>query len=290
MNKANETQKLPITLVMCVYNEEKNIENALQSVTNYVSEIVVVHDGPCTDKTGEIVKKYRGIFYEAPMNKGSSEFIRIKSYELATQKYLLQLDADEYLTPDLQSILSEAVGTNADFITVNWASYRNGEVIRTLIKRPFLFKKERSYFIECPHESIRPKKEATLKHYDIDLFNDADDRYLNQRYIDKQQLLKQAKWVPGHAKALLGFSTLRRYGTDAHNNKGSLFNEIMASGTYWLHAHLTIPILLVGANVVAYLKMKRLRPLFFIPTSYLAIKYYLDLSKEIHHLRKQGGI
>ena len=50
--KASKTQKLPITLVMCVYNEEKIIEKALKSTIDYVSEIVVVHDGPCSDKTG----------------------------------------------------------------------------------------------------------------------------------------------------------------------------------------------------------------------------------------------
>jgi len=284
--KASKTQKLPITLVMCVYNEEKIIEKALKSTIDYVSEIVVVHDGPCSDKTGEIVKKYGGTFVETKKNKGEAEFIRIRSYNLASQKYILQLDADEYLTPDLQNILSEAVATDADFITVNWANYRNGKIVRTLLKRPFLFKANKIYFIECPHESVRPKKDATLKNYDMDLFNDADDRYKNQKELDKQQLIKQAKWVAPHAEALLKYSDLRRYGVDDINYRGSLFNELMASNMYRLHTILTIPILISSANLAVYLKMKRIRPLFLI-NSYITIKYYRDLSKMITYLRSK---
>jgi glycosyltransferase involved in cell wall biosynthesis len=270
---------------MCVYNEEKIIEKALKSTRDYVSEIVVVHDGPCSDKTGHIVKKYGGIFVETKKNKGEAEFIRIKSYELAGQKYILQLDADEYLTQDIQNILSDAVETNADFITVNWATYRNAEIVRTLVRRPFLFKKDKVYFVECPHESVRPKTNATLEHYKVDLFNDADDRFKNQKELDKQQLIKQAKWVAPHAEALLKYSELRRYGVDDKNCRGSLFNELMASNMYRLHTIITIPILIISYNLAMYLKMKRLRPLFFIPNSYITIKYYRDLSKKITYLR-----
>jgi glycosyltransferase involved in cell wall biosynthesis len=283
--KVSKTQKLPITLVMCVYNEEKIIEKALKSTINYVSEIVVVHDGPCSDKTGEIVKKYGGIFIETKKNKGEAEFIRIRSYELATQKYILQLDADEYLTSDLQNILSEAVATDADFITVNWARYRHGKRIRTLVRRPFLFKKEKVYFIECPHEAVHPKAGANLKHYNLDLFNDADDRYKNQKMLDKAQLVKQTKWVPRHAVALIGYSQAVRYNTDSINHKGSMINELMASGRYWFHGYTTVPLLFVISGVLAVVKFGT-NPIVLFSELPINLRYYTDLTHEIGRLRR----
>jgi glycosyltransferase involved in cell wall biosynthesis len=285
--KSIKPQKLPITLVMCVFNEEKIIEKALKSTRDYVSEIVVVHDGPCIDKTGDIVKKYGGIFVETKKNKGEAEFIRIKSYELAGQKYILQLDADEYLTSDLQSILSEAVKTDADFITVNWARYRHGKRIRTLVRRPYLFKKEKVYFIECPHEAVRPKEGATLKHYNLDLFNDADDRYKNQKMLDKAQIIKQTKWVPGHAAALMSYSQMARYNDDAKKQKGSLINELMASRYYLLHGYLTVPLLFVISDILAVVKFGT-NPIVLFSELPLLFRYYRDLTTEIRRLRRVG--
>jgi glycosyltransferase involved in cell wall biosynthesis len=285
--KASKPQKLPITLVMCVYNEEKIIEKALKSTIDYVSEIVVVHDGPCSDKTGEIVKKYGGIFVETKKNKGEAELIRIQSYELASQKYILQLDADEYLTSDLQNILSEAIKTDADFITVNWARYRHGKPIRTLVRRPFLFKKEKVYFIECPHEAVHPKKGSTLKHYNLDLFNDADDRYKNQKMLDKAQIEKQTRWVPSHAAALLKFGQMARYNADANNYKGTPINELMASRIYWLHGYLTVPLLFVISDVMAVV-MLGTNPLVLFSELPLNLRYYKDLTREISRLKMEG--
>ncbi len=283
--KSSKPQKLPITLVMCVYNEDKIIEKALKSTRDYVSEIVVVHDGPCSDKTGDIVKKYGGIFVETKENKGCSEFIRIRSYELARQKYILQLDADEYLTSDLRSILSEAVMTDADFITVNWARYRHGKRIRTLVRRPFLFKKEEVYFIECPHESVHPKKRFYPKHYNVDLFNDADDRYKNQKMLDKAQIVKQTKWIPGQAAALVRYDQLTRYNTDTHNYKGTLLNKLMASKYYWFHGYVTVPLLFVVSDVLAVVKFGT-NPIVLFSELPLNFRYYRDLTREISRLRR----
>ena len=271
---------------MCVYNEEKIIEKALKSTRDFVSEIVVVHDGPCSDKTGDIVKRYGGIFVETKKNKGEAEFIRIKSYELAGQKYILQLDADEYLTSDLQNILSEAVMTDADFITVNWARYRHSKRIRTLVRRPYLFKKEEVYFIECPHEAVHPKKGASLKHYNLDLFNDADDRYKDQKTLDKAQIVKQTKWVPSHAAALLRYSQMARYNTDANNHKGTLINELMASRYYGFHGYVTVPLLFVVSDVLAVVKFGT-NPIVLFSELPLNFRYYRDLTREISRLRKQ---
>lgn len=277
--------KLPVTLVMCVYNEEEIIENALSSAVDYVSEIVVVHDGPCTDATGKIVKKYGGKFIETKKNMGESEFIRIKTYENATQKYILQLDADEALNDELRGILADAVASDADFITVDWLHYRNAKEVKTLVRRAFLFKKDKIYFIECPHEDARPKKDAVRKHYNVGLYNDAEDRYKDQKELDKKQLEKQAKWVRPHARVLVNYDKTRRFNADK-NDKGSLFNEMLATRAYKLHGYVTIPLILMASSVVASLKFRTNIFLLFAELR-MIFKYYRDVTREVGRLRSE---
>ncbi|MBI5451878.1 glycosyltransferase, partial [Candidatus Gottesmanbacteria bacterium] len=47
-----------ISVAVATFNEEKNIGKCLESVADWVDEIVVV-DGSSTDKTVEIAKKYK---------------------------------------------------------------------------------------------------------------------------------------------------------------------------------------------------------------------------------------
>ena len=44
-------EKNTISACLVVHNEEKLIGRCLESIKNLVDEIIVVHDGPCQDKT-----------------------------------------------------------------------------------------------------------------------------------------------------------------------------------------------------------------------------------------------
>ena len=148
-----------------------------------------------------------------------------------------------------------------------------------------MFKKEKIYFIECTHESVHPKKNATSKHYNVDLFNDADDRYKNQKLLDKAQLEKQTKWIPGQAAALLKYDKLRRFNTDTQNNKGTLINRLMSSTYYWFHGFVTIPVLFIASDMLAVLKFGT-NPFVLFSELPLNLRYYRDLTYEIRRQRK----
>lgn len=89
--------KLSVTLA--VYNEEKFLGKCLDSVKDIADEIVVV-DGTSTDNTVAIAKKYSAkiIVRENPKN---FHINKQKALEASTGEWILQLDADEIVSPNL---------------------------------------------------------------------------------------------------------------------------------------------------------------------------------------------
>jgi len=89
--------KLPITLVIITLNEESNLERCLASVP-FANEIVVV-DSFSTDRTVEIAQK-RGahVFQEKWRGYGPQKAFATQQ---ASNDWILSLDADEALSPEL---------------------------------------------------------------------------------------------------------------------------------------------------------------------------------------------
>jgi glycosyltransferase involved in cell wall biosynthesis len=88
--------KLPISLCIFVKNEERNIRECLESALPLVSEIVIVDTGS-TDKTIDIARKYTDRVYQIPFSDFGT--IRTITAHLATQPWVLMLDADERIMP-----------------------------------------------------------------------------------------------------------------------------------------------------------------------------------------------
>lgn len=57
--------KLPISVIVLTYNEEKNIRDCLENVYNWTGEIFIV-DSFSTDKTIEIAKRYTDKIFQHP--------------------------------------------------------------------------------------------------------------------------------------------------------------------------------------------------------------------------------
>lgn len=93
-----------ISAVIITFNEEKYIERCLKSVARVADEIVVV-DSLSTDNTSEICKSFGVRFIEKPF-KGYRDQ---KNFALtqASYDYVLSLDADEALSPELEKSILE---------------------------------------------------------------------------------------------------------------------------------------------------------------------------------------
>jgi hypothetical protein len=93
-----ETGKLPISLVVIAANEERNLPRCLKAA-DFCSEIVVVDSGS-TDHTLEIAAGHGAHIFHRPW----SGFVAQKNFacEQASQPWVLCLDADEMISPELR--------------------------------------------------------------------------------------------------------------------------------------------------------------------------------------------
>ncbi len=99
------TKNNGLSVVIITYNEERNIARCLESVKDLADEILVV-DSFSTDSTEEICARYNVNFIKHPF----SGHIQQKNFAAgqASHDWVLSLDADEALTPELrESIKSE---------------------------------------------------------------------------------------------------------------------------------------------------------------------------------------
>ena len=97
--------KLPISAVILTYNEEKNIENCLKSIGDFIEEIFIV-DSFSTDKTLDIVKQYTDkIFQHEFENYGKQRNWALKALPVKTE-WVLNLNSDQRLTEDLKEELT----------------------------------------------------------------------------------------------------------------------------------------------------------------------------------------
>lgn len=98
-------EKVTISLCMIVKNEEKVLARCLSSVQGIADEIIIVDTGS-SDRTKEVAGRYTDKIYDFPWADNFSA-ARNNSFGLATQKYILWLDADDYLTEKDRQLLLE---------------------------------------------------------------------------------------------------------------------------------------------------------------------------------------
>lgn len=99
--------EIQTSVVLATYNEAKNIRDCLVSVKSLADEIVVV-DGGSTDSTREIAKKLGAKVFKVT-NQPIFHVNKQLAVDKAAGKWILQLDADERLTPELIKEIKAAI-------------------------------------------------------------------------------------------------------------------------------------------------------------------------------------
>ncbi|MEH6408496.1 MAG: glycosyltransferase family 2 protein [Leeuwenhoekiella sp.] len=118
-----------LTAIIPVYNESLNIEEALQSVS-FADEIMVV-DSYSTDNTLEKAKKYTSLILQHTFDYSSAQ--KNWAIEQATHEWILIVDADERVTPELKSEIQEILKNPPRDISGYWI-YRNNHFMGQKVK------------------------------------------------------------------------------------------------------------------------------------------------------------
>jgi len=88
-----------ISVALAVFNEEKTLEQCLQSVVGFADEIVLV-DGGSTDKTIEIAQRFHAKIIRTT-NPPMFHINKQKAIDAAQGEWILALDADEVVSKEL---------------------------------------------------------------------------------------------------------------------------------------------------------------------------------------------
>lgn len=163
-------------LVTCK-NELKNIETCLKSL-KWIENIVVVDTGS-TDGTVEIAKKYRDNVYSYPF-KGSYADVRNFGLSKVKSEWVLVLDADEILSPDVEEKISELI--SSEKYDGYWFPRRNYINEKKYLKHGYFYPDfQLRLFRNNPdvrytgkvHEHLNIPKEKTKEIRNIEIFHNS---------------------------------------------------------------------------------------------------------------------
>ncbi len=112
-----------ISAVVSVYNEEKQIENCLRSL-KFADEIILVDNGS-TDNTIDRAKKYTSSIFSQKNDFSSIDLQKNFGFEKASGNWILSIDADEEVSPQLSKEIAEVLKKDTQGINGFWIPRKN---------------------------------------------------------------------------------------------------------------------------------------------------------------------
>lgn len=199
-----------LSVVVLTKNEEPCIAECLESV-KWADEIIVVDDGS-TDKTLEIVKRYNAKVFIRRMDIEGKH--RNWAYAQARNPWVLSLDADETVTPELKEEIQRVIQSQEfaaydiplrNYISNYWVKHGGwypAAKVRLFSKDKFKYEEALVHprvFIDgkCGHlkSDIVHKGYPDLEHF------------LNS--VNRQSTLEARKWINSGRKMSLGHAAWR---------------------------------------------------------------------------------
>ncbi len=98
------TTAIPLTVIVLTYNEEKNLQQCLRSVSGWTESIFVIDSGS-SDRTVEIAENCGAPVFEHPFKTHTAQWCwALESLPIRTD-FVLGLDADQRVSPELRDEL-----------------------------------------------------------------------------------------------------------------------------------------------------------------------------------------
>jgi glycosyltransferase involved in cell wall biosynthesis len=142
---------MKISLCMIVKNEEANLPKCLGSVKDFVDEIIVLDTGS-TDKTPQVAEQFGAKVYYSEW-KNNFSIARNEALKYVTGDWILVLDADESLTPEIIPSL-KAVIQKEEYIVINLVREEVGSTQSpySLVSR--LFRNHPDIYFNQPYHAL----------------------------------------------------------------------------------------------------------------------------------------
>ncbi|MDD4938312.1 MAG: glycosyltransferase family 2 protein [Candidatus Shapirobacteria bacterium] len=120
------SQQSTLSVTLAVYNESKNITRCLEAIKDIADEIIVV-DGQSQDDTVVLVKKFKKARVISTTNKPMFHINKQMGISACKSDWILQLDADEIVTPELKKEIQSFLKQDPNNIKENafWIPRKN---------------------------------------------------------------------------------------------------------------------------------------------------------------------
>lgn len=118
-----EKKDIKLSVAIAVFNEEKAITRCLDSVSEIADEIVVV-DGGSSDKTADLSEAKDACVIRTD-NPAMFHINKQKALDACHGEWILQLDADEVVTPELQKKIISLISSGQTSVNGYFIPRRN---------------------------------------------------------------------------------------------------------------------------------------------------------------------
>jgi glycosyltransferase involved in cell wall biosynthesis len=198
-------EKIPLSVVIITKNEEANIADCLKSVS-WADEIVVLDDNSA-DKTVEIARQYTDKVYSRKMDIEGRH--RNYAYSLARNRWVLSLDADERVSPELADELrpflaeekhefpaySIPIRTYIGQRIIRYGGWYPAPKVRLFMKDKFKYEEAEVH----PRVFIEGEYSGCLKndiiHYSYKDFHDFFESLNNQTTLEARKWFKEKRKI-----------------------------------------------------------------------------------------------
>jgi glycosyltransferase involved in cell wall biosynthesis len=185
--------------IVIARNEEPVIRRCLESLRGVVDELLLVHDGPCADRTLEIATELGARVYVREAI-GNPEAQTVFAYEQAAGEWLLNIDADEFLSPALRdavpALVQRADVDGYEFLWRFWDGERY--ITETGPYKLALHRREATHLLGMLQS--RERIDGVVERLPLHL----EHRPLYNNFTLRTMLTKWRRWAKVHARELTG--------------------------------------------------------------------------------------
>lgn len=184
-------QLCPIAVIVITFNEEVNLPNALNSVSQWAEQVFVV-DSYSTDNTTKVAETYGAKTYQNTFKSvGAQRNWALNNLPIKGD-WVLFIDGDEYLSEEIKQEISTKLGTihedvHGFYTQIKYKHFgrwlRHGDLYQNLIR---MIRKDKGTYIDT--EGWHEKMNVTGKVSRLNSYIIHDDQKDLSEWISKQNI------------------------------------------------------------------------------------------------------